>query len=121
MEDVEIVFTPTGDGWLYYSHPFTHIVDKFKWDIDGRGLMQIKGTTSTAFYDVDEDDESELETYFDKASDLLFRDLRVEITVEPAPLGENEVISFSQPLWLMECKFALVHRDITLLEPPSFL
>lgn len=121
MEDVEIVFTPTGDGWLYYCHPFTHIVDKFNWDIDDRGLMQIKGTTSTACYDVDEDDESELENYFEKASDLFFRDLRVEITLEPTSLGENEVISFSQPFGLTECKFALVHRDITLLEPPSFL
>lgn len=73
------------------------------------------------FYDVNEDDESELENYFDKTSDLFFRDLRVVITVEPTPLGENEVISFSQPLWLTECKFALVHRDITLLEPLSFL
>jgi hypothetical protein len=119
-EDVVIVFTPSGDGWLCFVHPCQNIVEKFKWEIDDRGLLQIKGTTSTLYYEVDEGDELALESYFDKASDMVFRDIKVEIKLEHTPQGENEVITFSEPLFVSENRFALVHRDFARLKPPSF-
>ncbi|WP_308635750.1 hypothetical protein [Paenibacillus silvisoli] len=94
MEDTIIVFTPTGEGWLQYSNAFTDEVDHFNWEIDAHGLMQIDGAST----------------------DLVFQDLQVEITIETTPRGVNEVISFSQPIWLTECKFALVHRDFARME-----
>ncbi|WP_268627842.1 hypothetical protein [Paenibacillus alvei] len=121
MEDTEIVFKPNGDGWLCFLHPFSTTVEKFKWEIDNRCLMQIKGTTSTLHYDIVECDELSLENYYDKPSDMIFRDLKVEINIEFTPRGNNEVITFSEPLFLSDNRFALVHRDITKLEPPSFV
>ncbi|MDT8979947.1 hypothetical protein RQP50_27290 [Paenibacillus sp. chi10] len=121
MEDTEIVFKPNGDGWLCFLHPFSTTVKKFKWEIDNRCLMQIKGTTSTLHYDIVEGDELSLENYYDKPSDMIFRDLKVEINIEFTPRGNNEVITFSEPLFLSDNRFTLVHRDITRLEPPSFV
>ncbi|REE69636.1 hypothetical protein A8990_13233 [Paenibacillus taihuensis] len=92
MEDIEVAFHPTGDGWLYFDHPFQQIVSRFSWEINNFGFMQIKGT------------------------DLEFHDLKVEVTIEFTPRGENEVISFSEPLWLTDRRFALVTRDNTSLE-----
>lgn len=121
MEDIEVAFSPTGDGWLYFNHPFEQIVERFKWEIDNSGLMRIKGVSSAAFYDAEMAKKYELENYEGRDSDFEFRDLKVEVTIESTPRGENEVISFSEPLWLTDGRFALVQRDITSLEPPSFL
>lgn len=121
MEDVVVAFKPTGDGWLGFLHPCENIVEKFKWEIDNSGSMQIKGTTSTLYYDVEEGHELSLKNYSDKTSNMVFHDLNVEIKIELTPRGNNEVITFSIPLWDSENRFALVHKDITRLKPPSFL
>ncbi|MCY9532803.1 hypothetical protein M5X04_26190 [Paenibacillus alvei] len=52
---------------------------------------------------------------------MIFRDLKVENNIEFTPRGNNEMIIFSEPLFLSDNRFALVHRDITRLEPPSFI
>ncbi|MBP3966539.1 hypothetical protein [Paenibacillus lignilyticus] len=121
MEDIEVVFSPTGNGWLYFNHPFEQIVERFKWEIDNSGLIQINGVASAAFYDAEMAKEYELENYEGRDSDFEFLDLKVEITIESTPRGESEVISFSEPLWLTDRRFALVQRDIKSLEPPFFL
>jgi len=120
MEDVLVVFLPDGEGWLSFVHPCQNILEKFKWVIDDRGLLQIKGTTSTMFYDVDEGDELSHDSFFDEASGMEFYDLNVDINKEITPRGENEVITFSKPLWDTENRFALVHRDYVRIKPPSF-
>lgn len=120
MEDVIVTFLPSGEGWLYFAHPCQNIVEKFKWVIDERDLLHIKGTTTTMFYDVEEGDELALDSFFDERSDLEILDVKVDIKKEITPRGENEVITFSKPLWFTDNKFALVHREFARIKPPSF-
>lgn len=120
MEDILVVFLPSGEGWLYFTHPCQNIVEKFIWNIDPLNLLHVRGTTSSLYYDVDEDHELAKDSYFDKNSDVIIHEIKVEVSVEFTPRGENEVISFSKPLWGSDDKFALVHRDFDRIIPPSF-
>ncbi|TNJ66068.1 hypothetical protein FE784_11635 [Paenibacillus hemerocallicola] len=94
MEDVVVAFILGEDGWIYFDHPCQNIVEKFKWEIDDHGLLQINRTTSTVFYDVEDGDELAQDSYFDEPSNMVIPDIKVDINKESTPRGENEVIIY---------------------------